>query len=60
MQVVSEMSEVMNKDLRKKMVESTGFKFFEKWWLANETLEKQVSGGWPMRLSRSRSVLASQ
>lgn len=39
-QVVKELKEIIRKDIKRRMIESTGFKSFENWWDENETQAK--------------------
>lgn len=40
-QVISELAEIIKKDLKKKMIESTGFSHFESWWDENESRSRE-------------------
>lgn len=39
-QVVKELKEIIRKDIKRRMIESTGFKSFESWWDENESRSK--------------------
>jgi histone-lysine N-methyltransferase SETD1 len=40
--VVNELKEIIKRDIKKKMIESTGFKSYESWWDDNETKNRKT------------------
>ena len=40
--VVNELKEIIKRDIKKKMIESTGFKSYESWWDENESKNKMI------------------
>lgn len=51
--VLSELKEIINRDIKKKMIESTGFRSFESWWDDCESRQKMKS---KEMLERSSSI----